>query len=79
MRFRAYLKATGRKAGPWMRTLAIRAMDEEAGRGDGSNQARELAEYIASLSTADQLRLLAAREQGVDTSPANECEQGGAA
>ncbi len=38
-RFKSFLKATGRKAGPWMRTLAIKAMDEEQSR-DGL---RELA------------------------------------
>ncbi len=27
-RFRAFLKATGRKAGPWVRTLVLKAMDE---------------------------------------------------
>ncbi|HQO66400.1 MAG TPA: hypothetical protein PLI66_06665 [Spirochaetales bacterium] len=31
-RFAAFLKATGRKAGPWLRTLAIKAMDEEQSR-----------------------------------------------
>jgi len=45
-RFRTFLVATGRKAGPWMRTLAIRAMDAEEGRGDGSRQAQELAETL---------------------------------
>jgi len=45
-RFRAFLLATGRKAGPWVRTLAIRAMDEAEGRGDGSIQAREMAEIL---------------------------------
>lgn len=44
--FRAFLGSTGRKAGPWLRLLAIRAMDMEEGRGDGSGQARELAEAI---------------------------------
>jgi hypothetical protein len=44
--FRSFLKSTGRKAGPWMRLLAIRAMDMEKGIGDGSGQARELAEAI---------------------------------
>lgn len=43
-RFRAFLKATGRKAGPWMRTLALAAMDREEGKGDGSGQARECAD-----------------------------------
>jgi hypothetical protein len=46
VRFRSFLKATGRKAGPWMRTLAIRAMDAEEGRGDGSRQAQELAKAL---------------------------------
>jgi len=32
LRFRAFLKETGRKAGPWMRTLALRAMDEDEAR-----------------------------------------------
>jgi hypothetical protein len=42
--FRAFRKATGRKAGPWVRTLILAAMDREEGRGDGSRQAQELAE-----------------------------------
>jgi hypothetical protein len=46
IRFRGYLKATGRKAGAWFRILAIRAMDMEDGRGDGSGQAREMADAI---------------------------------
>lgn len=29
---RQFLEATGRKAGPWLRTLAIKAMDEEQSR-----------------------------------------------
>ncbi len=31
-RFYAFLRATGRSAGPWLRTLAIKAMDEEQSR-----------------------------------------------
>jgi len=31
-RFGAFLKATGRKAGPWLKTLAIKAMDDEQSR-----------------------------------------------
>ena len=41
-RFRAFLKATGRKAGPWARTVLLREMDREEGKGDGSVQAREM-------------------------------------
>lgn len=44
--FRAFLKNTGRKAGPWLRLLALRAMAMEQGMGDGSGQARELADAI---------------------------------
>lgn len=45
-RFRGFLKATGRKAGPWVRTLALAAMDREEGKGDGSVQAREMAQAL---------------------------------
>jgi hypothetical protein len=45
-RFRAFLGSTGRKAGPWLRLLAIRAMNMETGTGDGSGQARELADAV---------------------------------
>jgi len=31
-RFGAFLKATGRNAGPWLKTLAIKAMDDEQSR-----------------------------------------------
>jgi len=33
-KFRTYLQATGRKAGPWMRTLALRAMDDDKARSE---------------------------------------------
>jgi hypothetical protein len=46
-RFRSFLKATGRKAGPWVRTLVLREMEREEGRGDGSVQAREMVSAIA--------------------------------
>ena len=32
VRFSTFLESTGRKAGPWLRTLAIKAMDEEQSR-----------------------------------------------
>ena len=37
-RFRAFLRSEGRKAGPWVRTLIVRALDaeERAGRGAGA-------------------------------------------
>ncbi len=31
-RFRAFLKATGRSAGPWVRILILQAMEEEVAR-----------------------------------------------
>jgi hypothetical protein len=50
-RFHSFLKASGRKAGPWMRTLAIRAMDAEEERGDGSEQAQDLAKVLQGEAT----------------------------
>jgi len=54
-RFRFFLKETGRKAGPWFRALAIRAMDEADGAAASCGEARELAAFIASMSP-EQLR-----------------------
>ena len=62
-RFRDCLHRSGRKAGPWLRTLALRAMNEESGLGDGSTQARELAEFVAAHLPPEQLQAIAAREQ----------------
>jgi hypothetical protein len=52
-RFHTFLKATGRKAGPWMRTLAIRAIDAEEGRSDGSGQVQELPEILKGEGRGD--------------------------
>ncbi|HSV56555.1 MAG TPA: hypothetical protein VLH39_05535, partial [Magnetospirillaceae bacterium] len=46
-RFKGFLESTGRKAGPWIRILAIKAMDAAERVGDGSGQARELADALA--------------------------------
>lgn len=32
LKFKTFLKATGRKAGPFVRTLILKAMDDEAKR-----------------------------------------------
>ncbi len=57
--FRSFLKATGRKAGPWVRTLILRAMDAADRVGDGSGQARELAEALAgSTAQPDEIEVL---------------------
>ena len=58
-RFRCFLESTGRKAGPWIRILAIKAMDAAERVGDGSGQARELAEALAgSASQPDPIEAL---------------------
>lgn len=49
-RFRNFLRETGRKAGPWLRALAISAMDEADGISSSCGEARELAAFIASLT-----------------------------
>lgn len=41
VRFKGFLRETGRKAGPWLKTLVIKAMDAEQGLGDGAGQAAE--------------------------------------
>jgi len=46
-RFRAFLSGSGRKAGPWVRTLVLKAMDEAERIGDGSEQARNMALVMA--------------------------------
>lgn len=61
-RYREYIKT--KKAGQVVRSLLVRAMNEESGLGDGSTQARELAEFVAAHLPPEQLRALAARESG---------------
>jgi hypothetical protein len=54
-RFRAFLKATGRKAGPWVRTLALHAMDEAEARGDGSIQTHNLAAALQGMGAPSRM------------------------
>lgn len=46
LRFHSLLQATGRKAGPWVRTLVLKALNETESIGDGSGQALDLAKAL---------------------------------
>lgn len=70
-RFRRYLRDHGTKAGPWFRTLALRAMDEADGAAASCGEARELAAFIASM-TPEQLRQIKfAKAEAQDVSEAS--------
>ena len=63
-RFRAFLENTGRKAGPWLRILAIQAMEREESRGDGSGQARELSAFMRGAGVCPALGAIEAMAEG---------------
>lgn len=71
IRFRRYLRDHGMKAGPWLRTIAIRAMDEADGAAASCGEARELAAFIASMSPEQLRQIKFAKAEAQEVSEAS--------